>query len=109
VKRLGGGWHWHGRHLRRLAARVDHLFDAAFHVLVVQQSAEHPITSATADYVAAYVQEARRNPTRWREYRVIRGAGETIAHARSDRDDRPLVPAFRVTRNAAGQYQGVPR
>ena len=109
VEVFGGNWHWSGRHLRRLAARVDYLFDAAFHVLVVQQSVEHPITGAPADYVVAYVEAARRNPAAWREYRVVRGAGEVIARARSDADDRTLVPAFRVSRNAAGQYVSVAR
>jgi hypothetical protein len=108
VEVFGGGWHWTGRHLRRLGKRVDYLFNAAFHVLVIQTTQSFPLTDAMGDYVAAYIQQARVNPTVWREYRVVRRDGETIASARSDRDDRSLVPAFRVTRNALGQYVGVP-
>ena len=108
VEVFGGHWHWTGRHYTRLGKRVDHLFDRAFHVLIVQTSSGHPLTDAMGDYVAAYIQSARMNPTAWREYRVVRGAGQTIAVARSDSDDRTLVPTFRVTRSALGQYVSVP-
>lgn len=107
VEIFGGNWHWTGRHLRRLPKRVDYFFNAALHVLIVQTTKSYPLTPEMADYVAAYIKAASRNPTAPREYRVVRGAGETIAQASSDSDDRALVPSFTVTTNALGQYVSV--
>ena len=107
VEIFGGNWHWAGRHLQRLPKRVDYFFNAALHVLIVQATDRYPLTPEMADYVAAYIKAASRNPAAPREYRVVRGAGETIAQASSDSDDRALVPSFTVTTNALGQYVSV--
>lgn len=88
-----GNWHWSGRHLRRLEKRVSEFFDNSMHLLVVWLAYEpYAVTPALAEYVAAYIESARRNPTAWSEYRVVRGDGETMTTARSDSDHWTLVP-----------------
>lgn len=88
-----GNWHWSGRHLRRPEERVREFFDHSMHLLVVWLAeAPYDITPALAEHAVAYIEAARGNPTSWREYRVVRGDGETVAVARSDRDDWTLVP-----------------
>lgn len=109
VEIFGGHWHFSGRHLARSSERIRYLMDRGWHVLMIVLTQTHPLSDTTADYVAAYVQEARRNPTARREYRVIWGTGETLAAGSADDKEISIVPAFTSGRNALGQYVRVPR
>jgi len=109
VEVFGGSWHWHGRHMARTPDRIRHFLNRGWHVLMVKVDGRNQLTEATADYVAAYVQQARRNPAAPREYRVIRGAGETVAAGRGDDDDITIKPTLGRGRNTSGQHATVPR
>jgi very-short-patch-repair endonuclease len=109
VEIFGGHWHWHGYHLRVAEKRLNYLLNAGWHVLAILVNKTFPITDATAEYVAAYIESARGDPARRREYRVIRGAGELIAAGSVDDEKISIVPTFTSGRNALGQYTRVPR
>jgi uncharacterized protein (DUF433 family) len=95
VEVFGGSWHWSGRHILRAPERFRYILNASWDILAVKiEVRRHPLTSATADYVAAYIESARRDPARRREYRVIRGAGETLTAGSADDDDLTLIAAL---------------
>jgi hypothetical protein len=95
VEIFGGNWHFSGAHLARSEERTRYLLNAGWHVLMVQATANHPIDAATADYIAVYVKEARRDLSVLREYRVIRGAGETIAGGSANDEHISIVPTLK--------------
>ena len=109
VEVFGGGWHWHGRHLLRTSERFRYILNAGWHVLVIKTSKRIPLTETAADYITAFIQEARSNPAARREYRVIRGAGEVLAAGSADDDEITIIPTLTRGRNARGQYAAVPR
>jgi hypothetical protein len=109
VEVFGGGWHWYGDHVAIVPKRFRYILDAGWHILAVKIDAAFPLTSVTADYIAAYIQQARSDPSSRREYRVIRGAGETLASGSADDDQISIVPTFTAGRNVLGQYTRVPR
>lgn len=101
VEIFGGGWHWTGRHLLRTPERFRYILNAGWHILVVKvEAARHPLSESTADYVATFVEQARRDPSAVREYRVIRGAGELLAAGRADDDQISIVQTLRRRRHA---------
>lgn len=110
VEIFGGEWHWSGRHLLRTPERFRYILNAGWHILVVKVTPRRdPLTEATADYVAAFIETVSRDPSLIREYRVIRGAGEVIAAGSADDDNISIVPSFTRGRNSKGQYCAVPR
>lgn len=110
VEVFGGHWHFSGDHLKRMPKRTRYLFDAGWHLLVVVVATGYPLTDATADYVAAFVDEMRRKPPVARQYRMVWGAAEVIACGSSDDDQLAFVPPFGCGRNrTSGRYQRVPR
>jgi hypothetical protein len=108
VEVFGGHWHFSGAHLARAPRRIRYLLDAGWHVLMVLVTKHWPIAPEVADYVAAYVQEARGNPTAPREYRVIRGAGNTLAFGSADDNHISIEPSTRLGREpTTGRYKSV--
>jgi very-short-patch-repair endonuclease len=84
VEVWGGAWHFSRDH----AERNRYLLDAGWHLLVVYvDKRSSPLTSGAADYVIAFLEEARRNPSIPREYRVIWGSGELFSSGRLDGDN----------------------
>ena len=103
VEIFGGKWHWHGHHLLTSPERLRYLLNAGWHVLVVvNDKRRHPLCEGGADYVATFIQEMRSDPSRRREYRVIRGACEVLAAGSVDDDEVSLIPAFRRRLNRRG-------
>ena len=110
VEIFGGQWHWHGHHLARTEARFRYLMQAGWHVLAIAVNKRSPLTSRVADYVVAYVEETRRNPTAKREYRVVWGAGEATISGCVDDDHISIEPPFTDGRDAGtGQYKRISR
>lgn len=104
VEVFGGNWHWHGRHLLVAPERFRYILNAGWHILAVRVTGgrrSEPLTDETADYIAAFIQHARRNPALRREYRVIRGTGELIAAGGGDDDEITIIPALRRRSNAS--------
>lgn len=110
VEIFGGHWHWGTKHERLFPRRTRYLLDRGWHVLVILVDERHPIIAGVADYVVSYVEQARRSPASVREYRVIRGTGETLASGRHDDDQISSVLAIANRRNSAtGRYETVAR
>lgn len=109
VEVYGGNWHWHGHHLERVPERFRYILNAGWHILVVADTQSFPLTEDTADYVAAYIQAARSDPTLRREYRVVWGAGEFTTSGSLDDDEISIEPPFTTTRDSLGRYKRVPK
>lgn len=109
VEVFGGGWHWHGYHARIVEKRFRYILNAGWTILVIAVSKLYPITNETADYIATFIQRARRDPSLRRQYRMIRGDLEFMASGRLDDDEISIVPTFTRGRNALGQYTRVSR
>lgn len=108
VEIAGGQWHWHGSHLARTDKRFRELMNSGWHVLMVAVTQSFPLTDAVADYVAAYIQKARSNPSAAREYRVIWGAGEFSVSGGLDDDHISIKPPFTNARDITnGRYKRV--
>jgi hypothetical protein len=110
VEIFGGHWHFYGRHLQRTPERFRYLLNTGWFVLAVVVSPEYPLHLRLPDYIVSYIQQARSQPSARREYRVIRGAGETLAAGSADDEQISLEWAFTNRRNpATGRYESVPR
>lgn len=110
VEVFGGHWHWHGAHKLRSEERFRYILNAGWNILAVAATESFPITAEVADYVAAYIEETRRNPPAICEYRVIWGACEFSVGGRADDDHFTIEPPFTGTRDpASGRYKRVAR
>jgi hypothetical protein len=77
---------------------------------MVAVNAGSPMTQAVADYVAAYIKQARSNPSAPREYRVIWGAGQFSTSGGLNDDNFSIEPPFTVTRDiTTGRYYRIAR
>ena len=63
--------------------------------MVWNQKGTGPITAGAADYVAAFCEKVRWQPSITRQYRVIGGGGEVLAARCADDDEFPLIPPSR--------------
>jgi len=80
VEVFGGGWHAYGSHAVRAPKRLNYLFDAGWNVIVVAVDPNRaPLTDGAAHEVAAFIEQSRRDPSFRRQYRVIRGNGQSSA------------------------------
>lgn len=110
VEVWGGNYHWYGPHRSRCEDRFRYMRDAGWRVLAIAVVKSFPLTPAVADYVATYVEQARRDPSSVSEYRVIWGAGEFTTGGCLDDDNFTIEPPFTSARDrASGQYKRVPR
>ncbi|HXG70686.1 MAG TPA: hypothetical protein VNJ04_08760 [Gemmatimonadaceae bacterium] len=108
VEVFGGNWHFTGRHLARTPKRFRYLMESGWHVLVVHVSNHAPLHPHLPNYIAAYVEAARRNPAMRREYRVVRGAGETIAAGSVEDKNISIEWALTHSRNpTTGRYESI--
>ncbi len=91
VEIYGGGWHSGGRHAQRSPERFKHFFDSGWNVVIIWiDGRRYPLGVAAADYIAAFCELARLNPSMRSEYRMIRGDGQLVASGSNNPDD----PAF---------------
>jgi hypothetical protein len=110
IEVFGGNWHFSGHHLAKTEKRFRYLMEQGWHILCVCHMAQRPMTIETAHYVAAYVHTLRRNPPTVCEYRVIRGAGETLAAGSVYDEQISIIPTLKNVRDPrTGRYQSVPR
>lgn len=93
VEVLGGNWHsTKGTH----AIRTPQILNAGWHLIMVwNQNGTGPITAGAADYIAAFAEQVRWQPTLTRQYRVVTGDGEVLAARCADDDEFPLIPPSR--------------
>lgn len=109
VEIFGGNWHFYGRHFARKPQRFRYILDAGWHVLCIWINPRFPMCEAGADYATSYIEEARRDPSRIREYRVIRGAGEIVACGRADDDQLTFKPALDKPARTRGENNCISR
>ncbi len=105
VEVFGGNFHFFGHHYARLPKRVRYLLDAGWDVLMVLTYPRYPITDACADDLAAYVDAARRNPTKRREYWVILGTGDPIAGGSGNDNQLSIERTLAHCKDVCGQYK----
>lgn len=82
VEILGG--EWHSYKTARHASRTPYILNQGWAMVFVWATANHSMTAAVAEYVIAFADEVRRDPSLMGEYRVIRGDGHVIATGRAD-------------------------
>lgn len=108
VEVFGGHWHWAGDHLRRTPKRINYFLDAGWHILIIPVGKSSPLTAKVADYVVAYIENARRNPSAPREYRVVWRAGEFVTIGSLNDNNLTIEPPFTNRRNpVTGRYETV--
>lgn len=89
VEILGGNWH---RSRTRHIERTRYIFDNGWNLVFVWVNATRsPLMPEACDYVVAFLDELRRNPTAASQYRVIRGDGQELARGGADFNDLPHV------------------
>lgn len=102
VEVFGGGFHFAGTHAARLPKRTLYLLDRGWSIIIVSVTQRWPLTDAGADNVAAFIEDHRRDPSRGREYRVIRGTGQFVAGGSADDDEITVVETLRCAKNRLG-------
>ena len=107
VEVFGGNWHFTGKHLARKPERFRYILNAGWHILCVWIARGFPLSAESADYVAAFVEQSRRDPTAIREYRMIRGAAQIVLSGRADDDHLAFVPSLAVRQDIARTDKGV--
>lgn len=91
VELFGGTWHNYGRHAQRFQARVKEILNRGFHLVVIWvEEPLYPLTIEAVNYVIAWAEFARRNPTAIRQYRVIKGNGKLMVAGCAECDHFPF-------------------
>lgn len=101
VEIFGGHWHGVGRHAETFLERSRYILDQGWALVVVwvNQRAQG-LTEASADYLVAFIEETRRDPSLRGEYRVIWSDGEDVTGSRGDLADFASVPPRRSRSHA---------
>lgn len=93
VEIFGGNWHGTGRHAATFAERSQHILDQGWNLMIVwADQARQGLAEASADYVAAFVEESRRDPSLRGEYRVVWGDGQVVPTAGRHLHEFAAVP-----------------
>lgn len=100
VEVWGGYFHYFGSHIARTPKRCRYFFDQGWTILIVHMGRTlRAISERGADYIAAYIQQARSDPSFRREYRMIWGTGEFIACGSSDDDKLAIEETLRRSKD----------
>ena len=93
VEVFGGGWHAYGGHRERASERLRYILDQGWNLVIVWASRERwPIGPGACDYIVAFDELARRDPSIRGEYRVIWGDGQDATTQCLDVDDISVKP-----------------
>jgi very-short-patch-repair endonuclease/uncharacterized protein (DUF433 family) len=94
VEIFGGNWHGHDRHASRAPERFRYLLDSGWNVVIVWvDRRQYGISTDCADYIAAFVEQSRADPSFRGEYRVIWSDGKEVPSNRLNLDNISLVPS----------------
>ena len=99
VEVWGGNWHFCGKHAALTPKRTRYLLDSGWSVVFVLLTKTWPLTGRAADYVAAFVEQTRCDPTARREYRMILGTGELASAGGFDDDEATIKETLSYPRN----------
>jgi hypothetical protein len=93
VEVFGGHWHGGGKHAARAARRSQHILDQGYNLVIIWVTGRSGGARVeSADYVRAFVQESRRDPSLRGQYRVIWGYGEPVPGSGDDLSELTRVP-----------------
>lgn len=106
VEVFGGGWHGGGRAAARWPNRIRYILDQGWSVIVVwSEKYRQPLDVGAAQYIIAFIEEARRNPPAIGQYRVIRGDGQEIIRGCANDDHFPVKPSRRRSERSWCEHQ----
>lgn len=108
VEVFGGNWHSQGNHLARFFKRSIYVLNSGWHLVILWvDGRRHPFGLGAVEYLVAFAEKARRNPTMCRQYRVILGNGQ-VAPIRKTYLNRPAdIERLGCTLHTAGCYDFV--
>lgn len=93
VEIFGGFWHAYGKHAETFAERSRYILDQGWNLVIVWVDVPRKrLAEPSADYIAAFIEQSRRDPTLRGEYRVIWGDGEGVPTAGRDLDEFAAIP-----------------
>jgi very-short-patch-repair endonuclease len=96
VEIFGGNWHGTGKHAGMFAERAQYVLDQGWLLVVVWvDQAKKRLSEASADYIGALAEQARRDPSLRGQYRVVWGDGEVVPTEGRQLDEFATVPAHR--------------
>jgi very-short-patch-repair endonuclease len=92
VEIYGGAWHNSGRHAGRFQERTHYILDSGYHLVIIWiiKSANFLLSPNAADYLIAFAESTRANPTLPSQYRVIRGTGDLLIQGCAQDNDFPM-------------------
>jgi len=94
VEVFGGGWHAYGTHKRRTPKRLRYILNQGWNLVIIWNLRHRwPMTADAAGYIAAFVEEARCDPTIRGQYRVIWSDGQVVPSSDFDVDDLTVKPS----------------
>lgn len=110
VEIFGGGWHNHGAHLARFEKRTRYLFNAGFHVLIINASKFSPIDTAVTNQAISLINSFSLDKSSARQYRVIWCRRDYVTGGSSNDDHIAFVQPYTNRRNVTtGRYECIPR
>ena len=97
VELFGGLWHERGRHAERHAERFEYILNAGFDVIIIWSVDGHRVTPSAIDgHVVSLTKFRERNPSAFRQCRVIWGTGELWGvFCKKHAYETSSVPSFR--------------
>lgn len=100
VEIFGGNWHGTGKHAGMFAERAQYILDQGWLLVIVWvDQVKKRLSESSADYLAALIEQARRDPSLRGQYRVIWGDGEVVPTEGRQLDEFTGVPAHRSGAN----------
>jgi len=95
VEIFGGGWHAYGSHAARSSKRFNYILNNGWAAVAIWVSSKYcPLTVEAADYVVAFLEQVRGNPSLIGQYRVIRGDGKDVTIDGTNLDYLTVKPSF---------------
>jgi very-short-patch-repair endonuclease len=96
VEIFGGHWHGYSHHASTFTERARYILDQGWNLVIVWVDAPRKrLAEPSADYIVAFVEESRRDPSMRGEYRVIWGDGQEVPTAGRDLHEFAAVPPHR--------------
>lgn len=107
VEIFGGGWHAYGVHRARSAERFRYILDQGWNLVIMWVVTQRwPLKAEAADYIAAFADLTRRDPSIRGQYRVIWGDGKESTSNGLNVDDLSAMPTRSGRKRPGPRHQG---
>src|ERR1035437_4363050 len=95
VELFGGSWHsTNSRSSQHFSDRLRYMLDQGWNqVIIWVDTLKWPMSEVVADYVVAFLEQSRSDPTFRRQYRVIFGDGKVVPVAELDINNLTSIPS----------------